>query len=188
MPERPLTVTAAYIKPDGELIYHQMILDRVENDEYILQNTLFSNEISSSQNLPRLRISRKKRYFTTQDRIARFYDHNERDYVFKTARYLGINIEESYTLPNELHKYSVYDANNNLQNTDSLTKHYRIVQMRDIDMIQLSTLSTFLRETVPASVEVEISKHDSEVHNRRYVKRVDIEAAQKELELLKMIK
>lgn len=136
--------------------------------------------------------SNPKIFFDVYDVMISSFDRNRvehfHDYVFKTARYLGINIEESYTLPNELHKYSVYDANNNLQNTDSLTKHYRIVQMRDIDMIQLSTLSTFLRETVPASVEVEISKHDSEVHNRRYVKRGDIEAAQKELELLKMIK
>ena len=62
-----------------------MILDRVENDEYILQNTLFSSGIASSQNDPLLKISRKKRYFTTQDRLAIFYNHDEDDYVYKPA-------------------------------------------------------------------------------------------------------
>ena len=109
MPERPLTVTAAYIKPDGELIYHQMILDRVENDEYILQNTLHSSDIASSQNLSRLPISRKKRYFTTPERIETFYDYNVGDYVFKTANNesiyltstgkLTMNRAEWYLLP-----------------------------------------------------------------------------------------
>jgi hypothetical protein len=44
-----------------------MILDRVENDEYILQNTLHSSEIASSQNLPLLRIARQKRYYAFFD-------------------------------------------------------------------------------------------------------------------------
>ena len=86
-----------------------MILDRVENDEYIIQNTLFSNEISSSQNDPLLKISRKKRYFTTPERLAIFYNHNEGDYVWKTPNnefiYLTstgektMNKEEWYLLP-----------------------------------------------------------------------------------------
>merc|ERR1719215_2011406 len=42
-PTRPLMVTGAYLK-DGKVIFHQMILDRVLNDEYILQNTLHSSE------------------------------------------------------------------------------------------------------------------------------------------------
>ena len=62
MPTRPLTVTAAYLKPNRDLIFHQMILDRVENDEYVLQNTLFSSEFATSQNLPLLRIDRQKHY------------------------------------------------------------------------------------------------------------------------------
>ena len=36
---RPATVTGAYLYPTGELIFHQMTLDRVQNDQYILQNT-----------------------------------------------------------------------------------------------------------------------------------------------------
>ena len=36
---RPATVTGAYLFPSGEIIFHQMTLDRIENDEYVLQNT-----------------------------------------------------------------------------------------------------------------------------------------------------
>ena len=39
---RPLSVTGAYLLPDDSIIFHQMILDRVENDEYVLQNTMLS--------------------------------------------------------------------------------------------------------------------------------------------------
>ena len=46
-----------------------MILDRVENDEYILQNTLYSSEVASSQNLPLLRIDRQKRYYGNFDKF-----------------------------------------------------------------------------------------------------------------------
>ena len=86
-----------------------MILDRVENDEYILQNTLHSSEIASSQNDPLLKISRKKRYFTTPERLPIIYNHNEGDYVFKTANNESIYVtstgqptmkkEEWYLLP-----------------------------------------------------------------------------------------
>jgi hypothetical protein len=51
------------LKSNGELIFNQMILERVENDEYILQNTLFSSELASSQRLPLLRIDRHKHYY-----------------------------------------------------------------------------------------------------------------------------
>ena len=40
---RPATVTGAYLFPSGKIIFHQMTLDRVENDEYILQNTDFKD-------------------------------------------------------------------------------------------------------------------------------------------------
>ena len=48
---RPLSVTGAYFLPtrriDGidyaeEVFFHQMTLDRIENGEYVLQNTQFS--------------------------------------------------------------------------------------------------------------------------------------------------
>ena len=40
---RPLTVTGAYLNRDGSIIFHQMVLDRVENSEFILQNTLIDH-------------------------------------------------------------------------------------------------------------------------------------------------
>ena len=39
---RPLTVTGAYLLPNGEVFFHQMTLDRIENNEYVLQNNQFS--------------------------------------------------------------------------------------------------------------------------------------------------
>jgi len=54
---RPLSVTGAYFLPtrriDGidypeELFFHQMTLDRIENGEYILQNTQFTDQSSTS--------------------------------------------------------------------------------------------------------------------------------------------
>jgi len=49
---RPLTVTGAYFHPDRtidgvfyekEVIFHQMTLDRIENDTFILQSTDFDH-------------------------------------------------------------------------------------------------------------------------------------------------
>ena len=49
---RPLTVTGAYFRPDRtidgifyekEVIFHQMTLDRIENNTFILQNTDFDH-------------------------------------------------------------------------------------------------------------------------------------------------
>ena len=40
---RPATVTGAYLFPSGEIIFHQMTLDRIENNQYILQNTDFNH-------------------------------------------------------------------------------------------------------------------------------------------------
>ena len=57
-----------------------MILDRVENDEYIIQNTLFSPDLASSQNLPLLKISRKKRYYAARYVIINF-NNNQGDYI-----------------------------------------------------------------------------------------------------------
>jgi hypothetical protein len=81
---RPLTVTGVYMFPnDPKPIYHQMILERVENDHYVLFNTLHSEEIAASQRLPLLRIHRKKRYFYQKEKIVDYYDPNQRDYIYK---------------------------------------------------------------------------------------------------------
>jgi len=39
---RPLTVTGAYRFPTGEVVFHQMTLDRIDNGEYVLQNSEIS--------------------------------------------------------------------------------------------------------------------------------------------------
>ena len=42
---RPLTVTGAKLyKNESELVFHQMTLDRIENGEYIIQNTQFKSD------------------------------------------------------------------------------------------------------------------------------------------------
>ncbi|CBY14812.1 unnamed protein product [Oikopleura dioica] len=40
---RPLTVTGAYLFSTGELVFHQMTVDRIENNTFILQNTDFNH-------------------------------------------------------------------------------------------------------------------------------------------------
>ena len=86
-----------------------MILDRVENDEYVLQNTLHSSKIASSQNRPLLRIHRKKRYYADIETMLKFYDGNQGDYIFRgenkvfglltSAGQPTMNKEEFYLMP-----------------------------------------------------------------------------------------
>ena len=54
---RPLSVTGAYFLPtrriDGidypeKVFFHQMTLDRIENGEYVLQNTQFTDQSSTA--------------------------------------------------------------------------------------------------------------------------------------------
>ena len=85
-----------------------MILDDVKNDQYILQNTLHSNEISPSQNLPLLRISRKKRYYVSPDDIDNCYDWKKNDYIYrgpnkflKRNEFLYLTNEEQPTMKKE---------------------------------------------------------------------------------------
>ncbi|CBY43068.1 unnamed protein product [Oikopleura dioica] len=40
---RPLTVTGAYLFSTGEIVFHQMTLDRIENNTFILQSTDFNH-------------------------------------------------------------------------------------------------------------------------------------------------
>ena len=69
---RPLTVTGAYLFPEeiddgvfypAEVLFHQMVLDRVDNqtDEYVIQNTSFEN------GGPVLRIPKTRAYYVTGD-------------------------------------------------------------------------------------------------------------------------
>jgi hypothetical protein len=98
-----LTVTGAYLKPTGDLIFHQMILDRVESDEYVLQNTLFSNELAPSQNLPLLRIDRRKRYYGMFNMYRNpngVINRPNGEFLLLTNEYCNsMNEEEWYLLP-----------------------------------------------------------------------------------------
>ena len=66
--KRPLTVTAA-LKDEIELIQHQMIIDRVEDSEYVLQNTQ-----SDENNDVEIRIPLSREYYSetrTRERFPR---------------------------------------------------------------------------------------------------------------------
>ena len=86
-----------------------MILDRVENDQYVLQNTLHSAEIEPTQNLPLLRIERQKRYYAETGVFHSCYDQNQRDNIYQgannefmlltTTGHSSMNTEEWYLLP-----------------------------------------------------------------------------------------
>jgi hypothetical protein len=86
-----------------------MILDRVENDKYVLQNTLHSSELDSSQNLPLLRIDRQKRYFADYQSMLGHFDRNQGDFIYRgannefmlltSAGEPTMNKEEWYLLP-----------------------------------------------------------------------------------------
>merc|ERR1719468_221976 len=95
-------VTGAYLKPTGDLIFHQMILDRVENDEYIVQNTLHSSEIDSTQNRPLLRIDRQKRYYGIFDKLnnsSGIINRRNGEFLLLTNEDSSMNEEEWYLQP-----------------------------------------------------------------------------------------
>ena len=57
-------------------------MDRVERDEYVLQNTLHS-KLDSVKNGTQIRINRKKRYYVVDYiEFRSCYDLNENDYIF----------------------------------------------------------------------------------------------------------
>ncbi|CBY20715.1 unnamed protein product [Oikopleura dioica] len=60
---RPLTVTGAYLVSKGLIKFHQMTLDRIEECNYVLQNTMLSIDA------PILRIKMDNPYYVTPERI-----------------------------------------------------------------------------------------------------------------------
>ena len=78
---RPLTVTGAYLYLDGSIIFHQMVLERIENSNYILQNTLIGHSD------PLLRIPLKRQYYASYEMMEDCLNCNN-DYV-----YIGPNNE-----------------------------------------------------------------------------------------------
>lgn len=110
------------------------------------------------------------------------------DYVFNTAKYLNIKIDESYALPTTTTKIMEYDQNIKLQPQDQLTRFYRVVSFRDLDTTELTLMITKVTEAIPESVEVEIQEHDMTNHNRRYKERSDIAAQQASLRELQKLR
>ena len=54
---RPASVTGAFLHSSGEIAFHQMTLDRVENDEYVLQNSDFKDHSPGKQFTLKLNIT-----------------------------------------------------------------------------------------------------------------------------------
>ena len=75
---RPLTVTCA-LKKANEVVFHQMTLDKVENGEYILQNTLEPPSASL------IKISLSKRYYAELSMFRSCYDHYSQDFIYRGA-------------------------------------------------------------------------------------------------------
>ncbi|CBY34125.1 unnamed protein product [Oikopleura dioica] len=103
---RPLTVTGAFLLPNGEILFHQMTLDRIENNEYVLQNNQFSVD-----HPPVIRIKQRLPYYA----IPPFIDHliyqtgNNIEVVGNIQNVLiserhNMNANEWYLLP---HAYSI---------------------------------------------------------------------------------
>ena len=71
-----MTVTGAYLDSDGKVYFHQMVLDRIERDEYVLQNTLVRHSPTE------IRISQKNPYYAAYEKIV---GNNQilNDYVYR---------------------------------------------------------------------------------------------------------
>ena len=89
---RPLTVTGAYLNSDGSMIFHQMVLDRVENSEFILQNTLINH--SGTQ----IRIPTSREFYASHEMMEDCYN------CFNDFVYNGPN-NEFLALVNENFNY-----------------------------------------------------------------------------------
>jgi len=75
---RPVTLTGAYLKSDGEVFFHQMVLDRIENDNFIIQNTQFLANTGAV-----LRIPVSNPFYVTHEMACRQY-HLTGRYVYST--------------------------------------------------------------------------------------------------------
>ena len=71
---RPLTVTGVYLNPDLTIIFHQMVIDRIENSDFILQNTLIDH--SGSQ----IRIPISREFYAPYDMMC--FCQNGQDFVY----------------------------------------------------------------------------------------------------------
>ena len=77
--KRPVTLTGAYLKPDGKVFFHQMVLDRIENEEFIIQNTQFTASAEAV-----LRIPLSNPFYVTHEMACRQF-HLTGRYVYSTT-------------------------------------------------------------------------------------------------------
>jgi len=103
---RPLTVTGAYLLSNGEVLFHQMTLDRIENNEYVLQNNHFSVD-----HPPVIRIKQRLPYYAVPHFIAHLiYQTGDNIEVVGNIQNVliserhNMNSNEWYLLP---HAYSI---------------------------------------------------------------------------------
>ena len=75
---RPLTVTGAFLPETGGVFFHQMVIDRIENSEYILQNTALDH--SGSQ----IRIPLDRPYYAKLEMMYDCYS-SFNAYIYKGA-------------------------------------------------------------------------------------------------------
>ncbi|CBY22417.1 unnamed protein product [Oikopleura dioica] len=103
---RPLSVTGAYLLQSGEVLFHQMTLDRIENHEYVLQNNQFSDD-----HPPVIRIKQRLPHYAVPHFIAHliYQTGNNIEVVGNIQNVLvserhNMNSNEWYLLP---HAYSI---------------------------------------------------------------------------------
>ena len=70
---RPLTVSGAYVYPDGTRLLHQMTLERVEDEFYVIQNNSQKTAIF---------VNRKDRYYEFTENIREYYNQEQQDYIY----------------------------------------------------------------------------------------------------------
>ena len=85
---RPVTLTGAYLQTDGEVLFHQMVLDRIENNQFIIQTTEFSTDSGALLRVP---ISRP--FYVTHEMARHQFQ--------LTGRYIYSTMSEFMELVNE---------------------------------------------------------------------------------------
>jgi len=97
------------------------------------------------------------------------------DFVNRMCRDLELNIEETYALPNKIIEIQHYDNNAMLYVDNTLIQHFRVLQLKDVDVVELNILLAFMKESLPESVSVSIKEHDEHEHSLRFARRKDLE-------------
>ena len=93
-----------YQNDDGSFLMHQMLLDRVENREYVLQNTLIEHE--GTEHGTQLRIPLDRPYYASD--INMMYRLSSSNYVYKGDNNEIINLVHEKVNSEKWHKGEWY--------------------------------------------------------------------------------